>query len=77
MFHTPASCRYWVPLPYQTTAAGFIQMVEDTRTIMAGDKSFSVITKENGYGFKNPVTFLPHDLVCAQKATISVLAPLI
>merc|ERR1711918_107509 len=49
--------RYWVPLPYQETAPGFIQFVEDKRTVMAGDKSWSVITKNNGYGFKNPGDF--------------------
>merc|ERR1711998_788243 len=46
--------RYWVPLPGQTTEEGFKEFVEDDRTIMAGDHSFSVITKDVEYGFKNP-----------------------
>lgn len=49
--------RYWVPLPGQTTEEGFIQFVEDDRTIMAGDKSFADITKSVNYGFKSPGDF--------------------
>ena len=41
----------------QTTEEGFIQFVEDDRTIMAGDKSFADITKSVNYGFKNPGDF--------------------
>jgi len=46
--------RYWVPLPHNPTAPGFIEFTEDTRTMFAGDVRFSDITKTYGYGFKNP-----------------------
>jgi len=46
--------RYWVPLPHQQTAPGFINFTHDTRTYFAGDVRFSDITKEFGYGFKTP-----------------------
>lgn len=46
--------RYWVPLPENPTAKGFIEFAEDTRTLFQGDKRWNDIRDTYGYGFKDP-----------------------
>lgn len=48
--------RYWVPLPHQQTAPGFIEFAKDTRTMFAGDHRWQKIANEYNYGFKTPGT---------------------
>ena len=54
--------RYWVPLPTDTTAPGFVSFSEDTQTLFQGDVRWDQQRETYGYGFKSNEDDDVHDM---------------